>query len=50
MIPPLNTSLGKLVHGTIRLMGSEVDWFMGSSLIKLYAENGCIGNACCLLD
>ncbi|KAB1208956.1 hypothetical protein CJ030_MR6G000535 [Morella rubra] len=45
-----NVSLGKLVHGTIRLMGFELDVFAGSSLIKLYAENDCIRDARCLFD
>ncbi|KAK4588822.1 hypothetical protein RGQ29_019714 [Quercus rubra] len=45
-----NVRLGKLVHQTIRLMGFEFDVFVGSSLIKLYAENGCIGDARYLFD
>uniref|UniRef100_A0A2N9IUG5 DYW domain-containing protein n=1 Tax=Fagus sylvatica TaxID=28930 RepID=A0A2N9IUG5_FAGSY len=45
-----NVRLGKLVHRTIRLMGFEFDVFVGSSLIKLYAENGCIGEARYLFD
>ncbi|KAM3701101.1 hypothetical protein ACJW31_05G148000 [Castanea mollissima] len=45
-----NVRLGKLVHQTIRLTGFEFDVFVGSSLIKLYAENGCIGDARYLFD
>ncbi|KAG6662550.1 pentatricopeptide repeat-containing protein At4g21300 [Carya illinoinensis] len=45
-----NVNLGKLVHGTIQLMGFELDVFVGSSLIKLYAENDCINDARCLFD
>ena len=45
-----NVRLGKLVHQTIRLTGFEFDVFVGSSLIKLYAENGCIGDARFLFD
>ncbi|KAM3748952.1 hypothetical protein ACB098_05G147100 [Castanea mollissima] len=45
-----NLRLGKLVHQTIRLTGFEFDAFVGSSLIKLYAENGCIGDARYLFD
>ncbi|PON63662.1 Pentatricopeptide repeat [Parasponia andersonii] len=43
-----NVSLEKQVHERIRLMGLEVD--VGSSLIKLYAENGCIDDARNLFD
>lgn len=42
--------LGRLVHETIRIMGFEVDAFVGSSLIKFYAENGCVADARCLFD
>ena len=37
--------LGKLVHGTVRLMGMESDPYLGSALIKLYAENDCLDYA-----
>ncbi|KAF2317944.1 hypothetical protein GH714_041267 [Hevea brasiliensis] len=43
-----NVRLGKMVHDTMLLMGFSVDEFVGSSLIKLYAENGCIEDARCL--
>lgn len=43
-------NLGKSIHKTIRLVGFEVDVFVGSSLIKFYAENGCIIDARCLFD
>ncbi|KAJ9163170.1 hypothetical protein P3X46_022868 [Hevea brasiliensis] len=43
-----NVRLGKMVHDTMFLMGFSVDEFVGSSLIKLYAENGCIEDARCL--
>eukprot|EP00257_Ricinus_communis_P028232 XP_025015646.1 pentatricopeptide repeat-containing protein At4g21300 [Ricinus communis] len=39
-----------MVHDTIWLMGFNVDEFVGSSLIKLYAENGCIEDARRLFD
>ncbi|XP_076888846.1 pentatricopeptide repeat-containing protein At4g21300-like [Bidens hawaiensis] len=42
--------LAKSVHRTIRMMGFEMDVYVGSSLIKLYAENGCIGDARRLFD
>ncbi|XP_042477562.1 pentatricopeptide repeat-containing protein At4g21300 isoform X2 [Macadamia integrifolia] len=41
---------GRLIHETIRLMGYEMDVFVGSSLIKLYAENGSIEDARHLFD
>ena len=31
-------------------MGFEIDVFVGSSLIKVYADNGCIDNARALFD
>ncbi|XXG74597.1 hypothetical protein AAC387_Pa07g3278 [Persea americana] len=37
--------LGRLIHRTICSMGLEMDVFVGSSLIKLYAENGSIEDA-----
>nr|XP_043607853.1 pentatricopeptide repeat-containing protein At4g21300 [Erigeron canadensis] len=42
--------LAKSVHQTIRMMGFEMDVYVGSSLIKLYAENGCIDDARYLFD
>ena len=42
--------LGKMVHNTIRLMGFDVDLFVGSALIKLYADNGYIRDARCVFD
>ncbi|XP_027086166.1 pentatricopeptide repeat-containing protein At4g21300-like [Coffea arabica] len=42
--------LGRLIHGSIRDLGFELDVFVGSALIKLYAENGCIGEARRLFD
>ncbi|KAH7673721.1 TPR-like protein [Dioscorea alata] len=37
--------LGRLIHGMISSLGLEEDMYVGSSLIKLYAENGCIDEA-----
>ncbi|KAA8544834.1 hypothetical protein F0562_019618 [Nyssa sinensis] len=37
--------LGKSIHKMIRLMGFEMDVFVGSSLIKFYADNDCIDEA-----
>lgn len=45
-----NARLGRLVHERIQLMGVKEDVFLASSLIKLYAENGCIHHARCLFD
>ncbi|KAK4842156.1 hypothetical protein QYF36_016669 [Acer negundo] len=45
-----NVRLGRLVHDTVRLLGLEFDVFVGSSLVKLYAESHCIGDARCLFD
>lgn len=42
--------LAKSIQRTIRLMGFEMDVYVSSSLIKLYAENGCIDDARCLFD
>lgn len=42
--------LGRLVHDMVRLRGFELDAYVSSSLIKLYAENGCILDARCLFD
>ncbi|XP_052200787.1 pentatricopeptide repeat-containing protein At4g21300 [Diospyros lotus] len=42
--------LGKYIRETIRLMGFETDVFVGSALIKFYAENGCIHDARFLFD
>ncbi|QHO56632.1 Pentatricopeptide repeat-containing protein [Arachis hypogaea] len=40
-----NVALAKMVHNTIRSIGIDVDLFVGSALIKLYADNGCICDA-----
>lgn len=45
-----NVRLGKMIHNTIQSMGYHMDLFVGSSLIKLYAENGYIHDAKCLFD
>ncbi|XP_028801980.1 pentatricopeptide repeat-containing protein At4g21300-like [Neltuma alba] len=45
-----NVRLGKVIHNTIQSMGYHMDLFVGSSLIKLYAENGYIHDAKCLFD
>ncbi|KAI9080082.1 hypothetical protein K1719_038015 [Acacia pycnantha] len=45
-----NIQLGKVIHNTIQLMGYHMDLFVGSSLIKLYSENGYIHDAKCLFD
>lgn len=37
--------LGRLIHSTICSMGLETNIFIGSSLIKMYAENNGIGSA-----
>ncbi|KAK1438343.1 hypothetical protein QVD17_04151 [Tagetes erecta] len=42
--------LAKSVHYTVQVMGFEMDVYVGSSLIKLYAENGCIDDARQLFD
>ncbi|XP_071703275.1 pentatricopeptide repeat-containing protein At4g21300-like [Rutidosis leptorrhynchoides] len=43
--------LGRYIHcNMIRVMGFDVDVYVGSSLIKLYAENGCIDDARHLFD
>ncbi|KAI3812607.1 hypothetical protein L1987_17318 [Smallanthus sonchifolius] len=44
------TGLAKSVHRTIQMMGFEMDVYVGSALIKLYAENGCIDDARHLFD
>ena len=45
-----NVRLGKIVHDTMLLMDFNVDMFVASSLIKLYAENGYIQDAQHLFD
>lgn len=45
-----NVQLCKMIHNTIQLMGYDMNLFVGSSLIKLYAENGYIHDARCLFD
>ncbi|KAM0937304.1 putative tetratricopeptide-like helical domain superfamily [Dioscorea sansibarensis] len=37
--------LGRLIHGMISSVGLEEDMYVGSSLIKLYAENGRVEEA-----
>ncbi|CAL8136433.1 unnamed protein product [Prunus armeniaca] len=43
-----NVRLGKAIYDTIQFMGFGVDIFVGSSLIQLYVDNGCIHDAWCL--
>ncbi|KAL9679765.1 hypothetical protein QQ045_017632 [Rhodiola kirilowii] len=43
-------SLGKLVHEMILDSGFVMDVYVGSALVKFYAENGCIDNARKLFD
>ncbi|XP_011624041.2 pentatricopeptide repeat-containing protein At4g21300 [Amborella trichopoda] len=38
-------SIGRLIHESMVAIGFELDLFVGSSLMKLYAENGCIEGA-----
>ena len=45
-----SVALGRVVHDKIQAMGFELDVFVGSSLIKLYSENGCIRDARYLFD
>lgn len=45
-----NVQLCKMIHNTIQSLGYHMDLFVGSSLIKLYAENGYIHDARCLFD
>ncbi|XP_050220611.1 pentatricopeptide repeat-containing protein At4g21300 [Mercurialis annua] len=40
-----NVRLGMVVHDMMLSMGFDVDEFVGSSLIKLYAESGCVEDA-----
>ncbi|GKA84190.1 pentatricopeptide repeat-containing protein [Tanacetum coccineum] len=42
--------LAKYVHCRIRDMGFEMDVYVGSALIKFYAENGCLDDARYLFD
>lgn len=42
--------LAKSVQRTIQVMGFEMDVYVASSLIKLFAENGCIDDACWVFD
>ncbi|XP_020574243.1 pentatricopeptide repeat-containing protein At4g21300 [Phalaenopsis equestris] len=39
------STLGNYIHKMISLMGMEKDAFVGSSLIKMYAENGSVEDA-----
>ncbi|KAF8413497.1 hypothetical protein HHK36_001484 [Tetracentron sinense] len=43
-------NVGRWIHKTIRFMGFEMDVFVGSSLIKFYAENDSIYDARCLFE
>ncbi|OIV98311.1 hypothetical protein TanjilG_16638 [Lupinus angustifolius] len=45
-----NVPLCKTVHDMIRSMGFHVDLFVGSALIKLYADNGYVHLARCVFD
>ncbi|KAF6174778.1 hypothetical protein GIB67_031302 [Kingdonia uniflora] len=45
-----NVKLGRLVHENVCSMGLEMDVFVGSSLVKMYAENGLIDEARNLFD
>ncbi|GAU12914.1 hypothetical protein TSUD_74010 [Trifolium subterraneum] len=45
-----NVKLCKMVHDLARSMGFHMDLFIGSSLIKLYTDNGYIHDARCLFD
>ncbi|XP_061354134.1 pentatricopeptide repeat-containing protein At4g21300 [Gastrolobium bilobum] len=45
-----NVPLCKMVHNMVRSMGFHLDLFVGSSLIKLYADNGYIHDARCVFD
>ena len=38
-------SLARQVHDKVQSMGFEIDIFVGSSLINVYADNGCIHSA-----
>ncbi|CAN1238159.1 Pentatricopeptide repeat-containing protein At4g21300 [Linum grandiflorum] len=40
-----NVVLGKLIHNDVLQMGFDLDMYMGSSLVKLYAENGNLQDA-----
>lgn len=37
--------LVKYLHGTIENLGFEMDAYVGSALVKFYAENDCLGTA-----
>lgn len=43
-------SFGRLIHDKICYLGLENDLFVGSSLIKMYAENNCIDDARKMFD
>ncbi|ESW10516.1 hypothetical protein PHAVU_009G216300 [Phaseolus vulgaris] len=45
-----NVPLCMVVHNMVRLMGFHVDLFVGSALIKLYADNGYIHDARLVFD
>ncbi|XP_051128947.1 pentatricopeptide repeat-containing protein At4g21300 [Andrographis paniculata] len=42
--------LVKHLHRLIKDLGFELDVYIGSALVKFYAENGCLGNAVELFD
>ncbi|CAJ2676071.1 unnamed protein product [Trifolium pratense] len=45
-----NVKLCKMVHDLARSLGFHMDLFIGSSLIKLYTDNGYIHDARCVFD
>ena len=45
-----SVKMGRIVHETVDLLGLKEDAFVGSSLIKLYAENGHLSDAHYLFD
>ncbi|KAK7287130.1 hypothetical protein RIF29_00194 [Crotalaria pallida] len=45
-----NVPLCKMVHDMILSMGFHMDLFVGSALIKLYADNGYVHHARCVFD
>ncbi|KAL5570335.1 hypothetical protein UlMin_026910 [Ulmus minor] len=45
-----NISLARQVHDKVQSMGFEIDVFVGCSLIKVYADNGLISDACKLFN
>ncbi|KAJ4845217.1 hypothetical protein Tsubulata_014467 [Turnera subulata] len=45
-----HVKFGRMLRDTILSMDFDVDVFVGSSLIKLYAQNGCLADARLLFD